>query len=87
MGTRNARFGDVNSRAALMAAFGENVRKRRKELGFTQEELARQAGLHRTYVADVERGNRNPSLETVALLARGLGLTPAKLCEGIDSKR
>lgn len=56
--------------------FGEAVRRRRGWLGISQEELAGRAGLHRTYVSDIERGARNPTLEAITCLARALQ-TPA----------
>ncbi len=52
--------------------FGTAVRSRRKRLGISQEELAGRAGLHRTYVADIERGARNLSLANIEKLAKGL---------------
>jgi CheY-like chemotaxis protein/DNA-binding XRE family transcriptional regulator len=48
-------------------------------LGITQEELAWRADLHRTYVADVERGARNVTLGTIAILAKALHLTIGNL--------
>jgi len=52
--------------------FGTAVRSRRKHLGISQEELAGRAGLHRTYVADIERGARNLSLANIEKLAKAL---------------
>src|SRR5436189_6417944 len=52
--------------------FGTAVRSRRKRLGISQEELAGRAGLHRTYVSDIERGARNLSLESIDKLAMAL---------------
>ena len=59
--------------------FGAAIRKRRKELGLSQEELAERADLHRTYVSDVERGSRNVSLENIERLARALELSVSAL--------
>lgn len=56
----------------IKSRFGTAVRARRKGLGISQEELADRAGLHRTYVADVERGARNLSLESIVRLAQAL---------------
>ena len=53
--------------------FGKAVRARRLALGISQEELAFRAGIHRTYVGDVERGVRNISLSNIHRLAVGLG--------------
>lgn len=54
--------------------FGIAVRRRRSELGISQEELAGRAELHRTYIADIERGTRNVSLLNIEKIAKGLGL-------------
>ena len=51
----------------------------RLEKGWSQEELADQAGLHRTYVSGVERAVRNPTITIVAALAKALGVAPAEL--------
>lgn len=52
--------------------FATNLRKVRKELGYSQEELADLAGLHRTYVGSVERGERNISIDNMECLANAL---------------
>jgi CheY-like chemotaxis protein/DNA-binding XRE family transcriptional regulator len=52
--------------------FGAAVRFHRDQLGISQEELAGRAGLHRTYISDVERGARNVSLESITRLATAL---------------
>src|SRR5580658_5917391 len=59
--------------------FGASVRIWRHRLGISQEELAGRAGLHRTYVCDVERGVRNVSLESIEKLARALEISTADL--------
>lgn len=61
--------------------FGELVRNKRFEMGISQEELAGRAGLHRTYVSDIERGGRNPSLESIEKLAKALEVSLATLFE------
>ncbi|MYE26690.1 MAG: helix-turn-helix transcriptional regulator [Chloroflexi bacterium] len=55
--------------------FGDAVRKRRKELGLSQEALSFRAGLHRNYISDIERGLKSPSLRVIVKLADALGLT------------
>jgi CheY-like chemotaxis protein len=67
--------------AELKTLLGNAIRRKRSALGISQEELAARAGLHRTYVSDVERGARNPSLESVDKLARALELSLPKLLE------
>jgi len=64
--------------------FGRAVYTRRLDLGISQEELANRSGLHRTYISDVERGNRNISLECIDKLARGLGLSVSALFARAD---
>jgi transcriptional regulator with XRE-family HTH domain len=54
--------------------FGDGVRARREELGMTQEDLAEKAAIHRTYLSDIERGTRNPSLINIERLAIALAL-------------
>lgn len=60
------------------------MRGQRQELGWTQEGLAEQAGLHFTYVASVERGERNISLHNIVRLAAALGVDPGDLVRGLD---
>jgi transcriptional regulator with XRE-family HTH domain len=54
--------------------FGFAVRTRREELGLTQEDLAAKAGIHRTYLSDIERGSRNVSLINIERIAAALSL-------------
>jgi transcriptional regulator with XRE-family HTH domain len=63
----------------IRVRFGVAVRKHRSELGISQEELAGRAELHRTYIADIERGARNVSLVNIEKIAKGLGLRIADL--------
>ena len=59
--------------------FGLGVRKRRHELGISQEGLAERCGLHRTYVADIERGTRNVSIANIEKLAAALEVRISEL--------
>ena len=67
-------------------AFGSTVRRRRRSLGLSQEELADRAGLHRTYVSLIERGLRGATIETIVKLAGALGTSGSRLLEGVDDK-
>ena len=56
-----------------------NLRKLRQASGLSQEAFADVAGIHRTYVSDLERGARNPTIAVVEKLAQGLGVTASEL--------
>ena len=66
-------------RTTVIKCFAASVRKLRSGLGISQEELAERADLHRTYIAGIEWGARNPTLLTIKKLARGLGVSAADL--------
>ena len=68
----------------MFVQFGQAVRKYRMGQGWSQEKLAEQAGLHRTYVADIERGVRNVSLRNLDKLAKALKITLCDLFAGIS---
>jgi len=71
----------------VIKCFGTSVRKFRSGLGFSQENLAERADLHRTYIADIERGARNPTLLTIKKLAKGLGVSAADLLSEANCNR
>ena len=58
---------------------GFNLRRLRRAKGWSQEAFADEAGVHRTYVSDIERGARNPTITVVEKLAVPLGVTAADL--------
>jgi transcriptional regulator with XRE-family HTH domain len=68
----------------IEAQFGLAVRRHRQALSLSQEELASIAGLHRTYITDIERGARNPSLQSIAKLCSALGVSFASLFKVVD---
>jgi transcriptional regulator with XRE-family HTH domain len=66
--------------------FGSRVRAERERLGVSQEELADRAGMHRTYLGGVERGERNLGLLNVVRIAKALGLPASTLLADIDRR-
>ena len=58
---------------------GKNVRKFRDKRGLSQEELAFETDLHRTYISGVERGVRNPTVLVIERLAKALKIQPYEL--------
>jgi len=64
-----------------LLAFGERLRAQRHAAQLTQEALANQAGLHWTYIGQIERGERNLTLKNILRLAEGLGVAPAALIQ------
>jgi transcriptional regulator with XRE-family HTH domain len=62
---------------------GERVRDRRHALGLSQEAMAHQVGIHWTFLGQVERGQRNLNLHNLLKLARGLGVDPGELVQGL----
>jgi len=65
----------------VRARLAANLRKLRQEKGLSQEAFADEAGLHRTYVSDIERRARNPTITVVDKLARALGVPLGKLLD------
>jgi transcriptional regulator with XRE-family HTH domain len=66
---------DVRQRLA------RNLRKLRQAKGVSQEAFADEAGLHRTYISDLERGSRNPTITVVEKIARALGVPLGQLLD------
>jgi transcriptional regulator with XRE-family HTH domain len=60
---------------------GRNLRRLRQAKSLSQEAYAHEAGIHRTYVSDLERGARNPTIVVVEKLASALGVSASSLLE------
>ncbi len=59
--------------------FGQRIKELRLRAGYSQEELAAKANLHRTYMSDIERGERNVSLENIKKIAEALSMNSSEL--------
>ena len=65
----------------VVQILGANVRRWRKARCMTQEQLALEVGMERSYVSDLERGTRNPSVRALGRLSEALGVKPSSLLE------
>lgn len=69
----------------LSVEIGQRIRSYRLQNGLNQEELAEKCGLHPTYIGQVERGEKNATIESISKIANGLSLSLSKLFENIGS--
>lgn len=67
--------------------FGKHLARVRKMLGWSQEKLALESGLARSYLGGVERGQRNIALVNICKLADALNVPPSKLMEFADPEK
>lgn len=65
----------------ILARLGRNVRRLRLEKGWSQEAYAFEAGIHRTYVSEIERAKRNPTATVIEKLAKPLDVPPGRLLD------
>lgn len=63
----------------ILQLFGERVRQLRQAQGLTQEKFAQKCSLHKNYIGMVERGERNPSLINIGVIAKGLEIQISEL--------
>jgi transcriptional regulator with XRE-family HTH domain len=68
---------------AASRAFGARMRELREREGVSQDNLARESGIHPTSIGRIERGGREPRLTTILKLADGLGVEPGELVNGL----
>lgn len=66
-------------RMDVVKLLGENVRRYRKLADISQEELSLRTGIKRSYISDLERGTRNPTVRALGLLAEGLRIEASAL--------
>jgi transcriptional regulator with XRE-family HTH domain len=72
---------DEREKRRKLNAFGESIRNFRLQANFSQEELAEQAGIDRSYLGAIERGEHNPALLNIIKIAKALGVHPHQLLE------
>ena len=76
--------GTDKGKSARQVEFGDRVRAYRQRLGLSQESLAANASINRTYIASLEAGRRNPSLDLMARLALALDVDLGELLRGLQ---
>jgi transcriptional regulator with XRE-family HTH domain len=80
-------MGKGGKKVDIRERFGFAVKTRREDLGLTQEDLADKAGMHRTYLSDIERGGRNVSLVNIERLAESLDLLMSELFRILEKQK
>jgi len=76
----------MHKAAPLLRAFGAKLHAARKAKGLTQKQLGDLAGLHRSYLGDIEQGTRNLGFINLAALAKALDTTVSELCQGVEEQ-
>lgn len=71
---------------SLNEALGRTISKLRQDLRLSQEALADRAGIHRTYVSQLERGIKSPTLAVLIKIARALDTKPSRLLRSIEDE-
>ncbi len=70
----------------LERLFGRILRELRTQRGLSQEKLGFESNYHRTYISQLERGQKNPSLKAIFRLAGALGVRPSEMIRRIESR-
>ena len=73
-------------KSSIEKAFGREIRKARESLGKSQEGLAFDAEVHRTYIGMIERGQKSPTLGVILRLARALNLKSSELVRRAEAR-
>ena len=73
----------VDSMSVATEAFGQRVRELRASQGHSQERFAHLCGIDRSYMGQIERGHKNPTLRTILRIAKTLSVDPSELVQGL----
>jgi len=71
----------------IAKAVGQRIRNYRTQKGLSQEKLAELSGCHPTYIGQLERGEKNATLESIERITSALGISLSKLFEKLDSQK
>ena len=69
----------MTKKPTIEQRLGDVIRERREALNLSQETFAAECGLHRTYISQLERGLKSPTVRVLATIAQTLKLTPDEL--------
>ncbi len=75
---------EKDNNRSLGKSFGKVIQQLRQHLKLSQEELGFKSGYHRTYISQLERGIKSPSLKTIFNLAKALDITPSELIHRVQ---
>ena len=70
----------------ILKVLGQRIRELRVKQGYSQESFADHCGVHRTFMGTIERGESNLSFSNLVKIARGLGITLARLLSGLEKR-
>jgi DNA-binding XRE family transcriptional regulator len=82
--TNNNEVPSWKPRQPIRVRFGEHLKEFRMSRGFTQDQLAMMSGLHRTFISDMERGAKEPSLHTVEVIAACFKMSVSDMLRDLD---
>ena len=71
---------------SIESAFGQVIRGLRKEIGRSQEDIAFDSALDRSFISQLETGRQQPSLITIFQLAKALGVSPSQIVSSVEDK-
>jgi transcriptional regulator with XRE-family HTH domain len=71
---------------SIETAFGQVIRGLRKEIGRSQEDIAFDSALDRSFISQLETGRQQPSLITIFQLAKALGVSPSQIVSSVEDK-
>jgi transcriptional regulator with XRE-family HTH domain len=72
---------------ALQKAVGERIKELRTQKGWSQEEFADRAGVHRTYIGSAENGFRNLTIQVLVMFSRTFGMSVSELLAGVEDAK
>ena len=75
----------MEDQRSLQKKFGKVLKESRLRKSLSQEDLALECGLDRTFISMLERGVRQPSLSSIFIIAEALGIKPSRLVKNVEN--